>query len=62
MWCYYAPDARPTDDSKYQIESGIEVVHFAGTVRSLMMKEEFCSSLSHSSLLVALAHGRLKLD
>ncbi len=62
MWCFFAPDARPTDQADYQIESGIELVHYSGAIRSLVMDKTFCSSLSHSILLVALAHGRLKLD
>src|SRR5271154_83536 len=33
MWCYFAPDARPTEYSEYEIESGIELVVYAGTVR-----------------------------
>jgi ADP-ribose pyrophosphatase len=62
MWCYFARDARPTDDATCEIESGIELVPYSGTVRALSMDKEFWSSLSHSSLLIALAHGRLKLD
>jgi ADP-ribose pyrophosphatase len=62
MWCYFAPDARPTDQPGYQIESGIEPVHHSGPVRGLMLNDEFCSSLSHSILLTAIARGRIALD
>ncbi|MDB6108855.1 MAG: hydrolase [Pedosphaera sp.] len=62
MWTYFVPNARPTDDPKYQVEAGVELVLFNGSVRSLMLDEEFFSTVSHSALFAALAHGRVNLD
>ena len=62
MWTYFVPNARPTDDPKYQVEAGVELVLFNGSVRSLVLDEEFFSAVSHSALLAGLAHSCVKLD
>jgi ADP-ribose pyrophosphatase len=62
MWTYFVTNARPTDDPKYQVEAGVELVLFNGSMRSLVLDEEFFSAVSHSALLAALAHGCVTLD
>ena len=62
MWCYLALDARPTTDPDYQFEAGVELVKYCGSLRTLLAEPEFCSSLSHTALLAALAQGRIGFD
>ncbi len=62
MWCYFAANACPTADAKHKVEEGVELVAYGGPVRTLIVNEEFCSSLSHSAIFAAVVHGRLPLD
>jgi ADP-ribose pyrophosphatase len=62
MWCYLAADARPTADPNHQIEPGLDLVLYGGTVRSLLLDKDFCSSLSQAAVFAALVRGKLHLD
>jgi ADP-ribose pyrophosphatase len=62
MWCYFAANARPTNDSKHEVEAGVELVSYDGSIRALVGNEEFCSSLGHAAVFAALARGHISLD
>lgn len=61
LWCYFAKDARPTEDSDYRPEEGIEPVLYAGSLPDLVRDESFFSSLSVSSLMLAVIERHLSL-
>ena len=61
MWCYFAADARPTDDPHYAAEAGVEPVIYDGSVQALMAEPDFISSLSHAGLFAAVTRGKLGL-
>jgi ADP-ribose pyrophosphatase len=62
MWSYFAANARPTNDAGYQVEAGLKHVLYEGSVRALVADKDFCSCVSHSTLLAAVARGRVTLD
>lgn len=62
MHCFFAADARPTDDKTYGPEEGVVPTFYAGKVAALVEDGEFCSSLSHTALLAAIARGKLPLQ
>jgi len=61
LWCYFARGARPTGDPDFRVEEGIEPVYYAGSLADLVRDESFLSSLSVSSLMLALVEKRLAM-
>ncbi|HWY77604.1 MAG TPA: NUDIX hydrolase [Verrucomicrobiae bacterium] len=61
MWCYFASNARPSNDPKHEVEAGIELVAYDGSVRALVGNEEFYSSLGYAAIFAAMARGRISL-
>lgn len=61
LWCFFAACARPTTDSGYQPEPGVEPILFAGRLADLYQEPEFDSALNSAALLLAVLRGRLSV-
>ena len=61
MWCFFAENARPTYDSAYQPEEGIDLVRYKFGVRALLEEKEFCSALNRAALFAAVVKGKIRL-
>jgi ADP-ribose pyrophosphatase len=62
MWCFFAADARPTDDAGFQPEPGIQRVIFKGSVSNLIAAREFDSALNIAALFHAVLLGHLSIQ
>jgi ADP-ribose pyrophosphatase YjhB (NUDIX family) len=58
LWCYFAPDTRPSH-SETGIEAGIIRVYYTGSLSALLADPEFISTGSHAALLHAVVRGKL---
>ena len=61
MWCFFAGNARPTRNSAYQPEAGIEFVRYRGTLLNLLREKGFYSALNCAALFAAVLQGKLKI-
>lgn len=61
LWCYFAADARLSDQPDLQIEQGLEPVLYDGTLSDLIREKDFSSSLSVASLMLAIVEKRLSV-
>jgi ADP-ribose pyrophosphatase len=61
MWCFFAANARPTCNSSYQPEEGIDLVRYSGTLSGLLQEKGFYSALNCAALFAAVLKGRLKI-
>lgn len=60
LWCFFAGHARGAEGGA-AVEPGIRVVRCREPLDVLLQRDEFSSSLSYTSLLMALVKGRLSL-
>lgn len=61
LWCYFAPDAHPADQPDFQVEEGVEPVLYDRSLSELIHEKDFISSLSVTSLMLAIVEKRLSL-
>lgn len=61
MWCYFVADVRPSTKPGDEVEAGIELILYDGTLPALLYEKGFESSLSCTALFAALLRGKLKL-
>jgi 8-oxo-dGTP pyrophosphatase MutT (NUDIX family) len=61
MWCFFAGNAHPTTNPKYQPEDGVDFVRYESGVRDLLREEDFCSALNRAALFAAVEKGKIDL-
>lgn len=62
LWCFFAANAKPTRDTAYKHEAGVDFLVYPGTVRDLVQEKSFSNGLNRAAILAAVLHGKLKLD
>jgi 8-oxo-dGTP pyrophosphatase MutT (NUDIX family) len=61
MWCFFAGNARPTSNTAYQPEAGLDFVRYELGVSALLEEKEFCSALNRAALFAAVVQGKISL-
>jgi ADP-ribose pyrophosphatase len=61
LWCFFAAGVRPCAQPQGDPEDGIELVAYEKGIPALLGEKEFCSAVSHATILAAISKGKLEL-